>query len=102
MGMSVSLFAGVRLATRNFSVWSPALAKASDPIQSLFVEKIREYDTKSKAAGGKMVDANKETESTLQAELDKVAKQYGGGAGVDMTAFPKLTSRSRKSSPSTS
>ena len=25
-----------------------------------------------------------------QAELDKVAKAYGGGAGIDMTAFPDL------------
>ena len=25
-----------------------------------------------------------------QAELDKVAKAYGGGPGIDMTAFPDL------------
>nr|ALS04820.1 mitochondrial ATP synthase-coupling factor 6 [Pseudodiaptomus poplesia] len=89
--MSVSLFQAVRLSTRNFSVWAPALTKASDPIQALFVEKIREYDTKKKAAGGKLVDADANSEAALQNELDKVAKQYGGGPGVDMTSFPSLS-----------
>ena len=61
---------------------------ATDPVQGLFVEKIREYATKKKSAGGKLVDATKETEADLQGELDKVAKAYGGGKGVDMTKFP--------------
>ena len=37
-----------------------------------------------------MVDASKEQEAALQEELDKVAAQFGGGAGVDMKAFPSL------------
>jgi F-type H+-transporting ATPase subunit 6 len=61
---------------------------ATDPVQGLFVEKIREYATKKKAAGGKFVDATKETEADLAAELEKVAKNYGGGKGVDMSKFP--------------
>ena len=36
------------------------------------------------------MDATKETEAALQEELDKVAGAYGGGAGVDMKAFPSL------------
>ena len=36
------------------------------------------------------MDASKATETALQTELDKVAKAYGGGAGIDMAAFPKL------------
>merc|ERR1712062_225124 len=52
-------------------------AAASDPIQKLFVDKINQY-------------AQKKTEATLQAELDKVAAQYGGGKGVDMTKFPEF------------
>ena len=63
-------------------------AAASDPIQKLFVDKVQSYAQKKKAAGGKLVDATPETEATLQAELDKVAAQYGGGKGVDMTKFP--------------
>ena len=61
---------------------------AVDPIQGLFVEKIREYATKKKAAGGKFVDASPETEAFLQSELDKKSAAYGGGKGVDMSKFP--------------
>ena len=43
-----------------------------------------------KAAGGKFVDATKETEADLAAELEKVAKNYGGGQGVDMSKFPDI------------
>ena len=46
---------------------------------------------KKAAAKGSMVDASEATQLELQAELDKVAKAYGGGAGVDMTAFPELS-----------
>merc|ERR1712051_990622 len=43
-----------------------------------------------KAAGGALVDATPATEALLQTELGRVAKQYGGGEGVDMTKFPEL------------
>lgn len=29
-------------------------------------------------------------EKEMKTELDRVAKQFGGGAGVDMTKFPEL------------
>lgn len=29
-------------------------------------------------------------EKEMKTELDRVAKQYGGGAGVDMTKFPEM------------
>ena len=76
-------------------------------MQNLFAEKIREYGEKKASAGGKLVEASEKTLADLQAELDKVgilrnnllpnliffaqvAKNYGGGAGVDMTSFPEL------------
>merc|ERR1711953_653477 len=62
----------------------------TDIVQDLFVEKIREYAQKKQAAGGNFVDATPQTEANLQAELDKVAKKYGGGEGVDMTKFPEM------------
>ena len=34
------------------------------------------------------MDATPALEKQLSQELEKVAKQYGGGAGVDMTKFP--------------
>jgi F-type H+-transporting ATPase subunit 6 len=38
--------------------------------------------------GGKLVEPTPEIERELTTELEKVAKQYGGGEGVDMTQFP--------------
>jgi F-type H+-transporting ATPase subunit 6 len=63
-------------------------AAATDPIQKLFADKVNEYAQKKKASGGKLVDATKEVEAALHEELDKVAKSYGGGDGIDMTKFP--------------
>lgn len=37
-----------------------------------------------------MVDATPETERELKSELERIAKQFGGGAGVDMTKFPEF------------
>ncbi|KAK3885332.1 hypothetical protein Pcinc_010454 [Petrolisthes cinctipes] len=73
---------------RNYGASAILMKKAVDPIQQLFVDKIQEYSKKSKTAGGKLVDATPEIEKQLQQELDKVARHYGGGAGVDMTKFP--------------
>merc|ERR1739838_225629 len=67
-----------------------AAPAAADPVQGLFLDKIRAYATAKKAAGGALVDATPATEAVLQTELGRVAKQYGGGEGVDMTKFPEL------------
>merc|ERR1711971_1490273 len=67
-----------------------AQAAATDPVQGLFLEKIRAYATAKKAAGGALADATPATEAVLQTELGRVAKQYGGGEGVGMTKFPEL------------
>nr|CAD7258614.1 unnamed protein product [Timema shepardi] len=75
---------------RNIGICAPALQKASDPIQQLFIDKVKEYRQKSSALGGKLVDTNPEIEKELASELDKLAKQYGGGEGVDMTQFPNF------------
>eukprot|EP00092_Neocalanus_flemingeri_P021452 GFUD01023261.1.p1 GENE.GFUD01023261.1~~GFUD01023261.1.p1 ORF type:complete len:103 (+),score=29.03 GFUD01023261.1:60-368(+) len=82
--------ASLSLAKRCLSTNTPAMAAAADPIQDLFVEKIRDYSSKKTAAEGSLVDATEATQLELQNELDKVAKAYGGGAGVDMSAFPEL------------
>uniref|UniRef100_A0A1L8E0A0 Putative mitochondrial atp synthase coupling factor 6 n=1 Tax=Nyssomyia neivai TaxID=330878 RepID=A0A1L8E0A0_9DIPT len=76
------------LLARNFGISAPAAQKATDPIQQLFVKKIQEY--KSKESGGKLVDATPEVEKDLKTELERVSKQFGGGAGVDMTKFPEF------------
>merc|ERR1719367_1008221 len=57
----------------------------SDPIAQLFVDKIREY--KSKSVGGKLVDASAATEAKLADILANIERVYGA-KGVDMTQFP--------------
>merc|ERR1711970_1458771 len=59
--------------------------------KQLFVDKVREYGKKSKESGGKLVDSSPELEKKLSQKLDKVAKSYGGGEGVDMTVFPEFS-----------
>jgi len=72
---------------RNFGVTAVVCQKATDPIQALFLDKIREYAEKSKAAGGKLVEATPAIERDLQAELDKLNHQFGV-TGPDFLNFP--------------
>ncbi|XP_043472969.1 ATP synthase-coupling factor 6, mitochondrial [Leptopilina heterotoma] len=77
-----------KIVKRNIGITAPALQAASDPIQKLFVDKIREY--KSKSSGGKLVDPSPEIERERKQELEKIAKQYGGDGQTDMTQFPQF------------
>ncbi|KAL0204431.1 hypothetical protein M9458_002449, partial [Cirrhinus mrigala] len=81
-------------------------AKDLDPVQKLFLDKIREYNTKSKcvtdrvrtdrmmkclvlhfeAAGG-VVDAGPAYQKNLTEEMTKLQRLYGGG---DLTKFPQF------------
>ncbi|XP_033227810.1 ATP synthase-coupling factor 6, mitochondrial [Belonocnema kinseyi] len=79
---------GPKIIKRNIGITAPALQKATDPIQQLFVDKIREY--KSKSSGGKLVDPTPEIERERKQELEKIVKQFGGDAGTDMTQFPQF------------
>ncbi|XP_076171446.1 ATP synthase-coupling factor 6, mitochondrial [Ptiloglossa arizonensis] len=75
-----------KVLKRNIGICAPALKTASDPIQKLFIEKIREY--KSKSAGGKLVDATPEIEKEKKNELERLAKQYGHSDRQKMEQFP--------------
>merc|ERR1712002_1289861 len=59
-------------------------AKDLDPIQKLFLDKIRDYDTKSKASGG-IVEAGPAYQKNLSEEVSKLERLYGGG---DLAKFP--------------
>ncbi|KAK3585087.1 hypothetical protein CHS0354_004276 [Potamilus streckersoni] len=75
---------------RNLGVTAVFIQKAStatDPIQQLFVSKIREYAQKSKSAGGKLVDATPDQQKAMQDELEKIQRIYNA-KGQDMTKFP--------------
>ncbi|XP_059138866.1 ATP synthase-coupling factor 6, mitochondrial-like [Physella acuta] len=62
-------------------------AQNLDPIQQLFLDKIREYRSRSK--GGELVDVTAESEAALKEMLGNLERAYGA-KGVDMTQFPKL------------
>ncbi|VEN40278.1 unnamed protein product [Callosobruchus maculatus] len=84
-GVKTSIRSGV--SSRNIGILAPCLQKATDPIQQLFIDKIREY--KSKSNNGKnLVEPSPDLEKELKTELEKIARQFGGGPGVDMTKFP--------------
>ncbi|KAI3381373.1 hypothetical protein SNEBB_001432 [Seison nebaliae] len=48
-----------------------------DLIQQLFVQKVREYASKKKTAGGKMVESSPLLQKQLNDQLGKLAKQFG-------------------------
>ncbi|KAH8292657.1 hypothetical protein KR044_013285 [Drosophila immigrans] len=88
--LTQSILTGVRVlrseARRNVAIVAPSFSKASDPIQQLFLDKVREY--KQKSTGGKLVDSNPDIERELKNELERVAKQYGSDGKTDMLKFP--------------
>ncbi|XP_051284242.1 ATP synthase-coupling factor 6, mitochondrial [Dicentrarchus labrax] len=60
--------------------------KDLDPIQKLFLDKIRDYRAKSKASGG-IVDAGPAFDNNLSEEVSKLQRLYGGG---DLEKFPEV------------
>ncbi|XP_053792279.1 ATP synthase-coupling factor 6, mitochondrial [Vidua chalybeata] len=60
--------------------------KELDPVQKLFLDKIREYNTKSKQAGGP-VDTGPEFQKDLNESLARLQRAYGEG---DLTKFPEF------------
>ncbi|XP_076662558.1 ATP synthase-coupling factor 6, mitochondrial [Halictus rubicundus] len=78
-----------KIFKRNIGIVAPALQKASDPIQQLFLDKLREYTAKS--AGGKLVDPTPEIEMERKNELERLAKQFGSADRRVMEEFPKIT-----------
>merc|ERR1712147_563241 len=60
--------------------------KKMDPIQAIFVNKIRAYASESAAAGGP-VGAGAEFQQEQADIQERLSRTYGGG---DMDAFPEL------------
>lgn len=50
--LTQTILSGIRTAShearRNFGIIAPAMQKVSDPIQQLFLDKVRDYKSKSK------------------------------------------------------
>ncbi|XP_012495598.1 PREDICTED: ATP synthase-coupling factor 6, mitochondrial isoform X1 [Propithecus coquereli] len=71
---------------RNIGVTAVAFNKELDPVQKLFVDKIREYRSKRQASGGP-VDTGPEYQQDLEKELFKLKQMYGK---ADMNTFPNF------------
>ncbi|XP_005168047.1 ATP synthase peripheral stalk subunit F6, mitochondrial isoform X2 [Danio rerio] len=80
--LSVSLRRNIGLSAVLFNK-----AKDMDPIQKLFLDKIRDYNSKSKASGG-VVDAGPVYQKNLAEETTKLQRLYGGG---DLSKFPQFS-----------
>merc|ERR1739842_87755 len=75
--------------TRNFGVTAVAL-KELDPIQALFIEKIKEYTKASEEAGDDLLGASDEIRAKLVSEYEKIGRMYGAESG-GMDEFPTFT-----------
>lgn len=77
--------AASKFVRRNISASSVLMANVSDPIQQLFLDKIREYkgkfDTKS---------FDPSIDKGYKNDLDKIGKQFNIGANEDPTKFPTI------------
>uniref|UniRef100_A0A8C8Z8K0 ATP synthase peripheral stalk subunit F6, mitochondrial n=1 Tax=Prolemur simus TaxID=1328070 RepID=A0A8C8Z8K0_PROSS len=71
---------------RNIGVTAVAFNKELDPVQKLFVDKIREYRSKRQTSGGP-VDAGPEYQQELEKEVFKLKQMYGK---ADMNTFPNF------------
>lgn len=69
---------------RNIGVTAVAFNKELDPIQKLFVDKIREYKSKRETSAGP-VDTGPEYHQELEKELYKLRQMFGKG---EMDKFP--------------
>ncbi|VDM16824.1 unnamed protein product [Hydatigera taeniaeformis] len=68
---------------------SLATQQVADPIQRAFVEKLREYQGKSKTAEMGLVGASQAQIKSLKDSLEKLDNVFNA-KGVDMTQFPVL------------
>ncbi|CAG2205504.1 ATP5J [Mytilus edulis] len=83
----------VRRNISSCSVLAQKQTSSGDPndlIQQLFIQKIREFDKKTKSAGGKMPDVDPSVQANLDKEMKKVATQFGVAEGkeAEFSKFP--------------
>uniref|UniRef100_A0A914UUH6 ATP synthase-coupling factor 6, mitochondrial n=1 Tax=Plectus sambesii TaxID=2011161 RepID=A0A914UUH6_9BILA len=86
--LTVARVPTARLLSTSSPMAQVAQKTGDDPVQQLFVQKIREYGQKSKAAGGKMVDVTGEVEKSLRDELSRVARTFGIASAQEASSLP--------------
>ncbi|KAL1128813.1 hypothetical protein AAG570_013347 [Ranatra chinensis] len=78
------------------SLWS---AQALDPVQKLFVEKIREYAEKQKNSGNRIVDPTPETEKETEIQMRYLNAKFGNVNYEMMSKFPEFNFTDPKLDP---
>lgn len=81
------------LARRSMSLTTIGMQQAqTDPVQQLFVEKLRDYGKKQKAQTNPdmLVDASADQTKAYNDELERISRMYQVKKGEDMREFPKL------------
>lgn len=74
-----------RFVRRNVSASSVLMANVSDPIQQLFLDKIKEYKSKFNTS-----TFDPSVDKGYKADLEKIAKQYNIGSNEEPTKFPTI------------
>lgn len=74
-----------QFARRNISSTSVLMANVSDPIQQLFLDKIRDY---KKQFDSKSFDPS--IDKGYKADLEKISRQYNIAPNEDPTTFPSI------------
>jgi len=65
-----------QICRNSYRLMASTQSQPSDPIQKLFVEKIREYDQKSRSTADGLVDADDKVLKGLQEEMERVARSH--------------------------
>ena len=75
----------------NLVVRTMASATASDPIQKLFLDKIREYQQKASSTSDGLVDADDGIRKSLAEDAERVKRTYGIADGEEARLNTKFT-----------
>jgi len=75
--------------TASLAQQSKQQQQATDPIQQLFINKIREYNDKRKQTKDGLVDATPEVRKSLEDTLNKLKNAFGAES-EDLLSVPKL------------
>lgn len=91
----IARVSNVNLITRPFA----AAASGRDPIQQLFLDKIKEYRQKSSSAAGGLVDADESVRKALKEDQERIKRTYNVKDGEESVITAKFTKECALDSP---
>lgn len=99
MNRSIVVSLVARVAPLNLARPFASAASAKDPIQQLFVDKIREYRQKASSTSSGLVDADAATEKALQDDQERLRRQFNIAKGEEATITTKFSQEFKPDSP---